>query len=440
MSRRSVRSAPSLARRSAVCVPGVLAAIAAANICSAGVTLLVVDRTSPKIWRLHDANNDGIITNDPSEVSIWFDGSNIEGTPNFGNFAAFNSRQSDNTVVGGDVTNHRYYRFIDLDHNGDAQGAGESRIILTTSNLSGASLSSPTGVGFFPNGDIMVCNSGSGVNVNPDAIYRLHDANSDGIYDDANEAAPYVVSWPGFGVGNSTYVPFEVSVDPNGQCYMKSSGVNNGIFRFADNVVVNGRADDAGEFVPWFTSANQSGITLGAGFALELDLTRPRSFYINQTVSSAKQILRVTSSEPNADANGPDSAAIVYSTTEAGFLTQDIISLPGGDVLVSDTSGKRIIRLHDIDGDGLFTSAGERTDFFLAGAGPVLDVRQLVLLRDISTCAPDFNNSGSLSVQDIFDFLNAWFAIDPRADFNLANGVTVQDIFDFLAAWFAGCP
>jgi hypothetical protein len=26
------------------------------------------------------------------------------------------------------------------------------------------------------------------------------------------------------------------------------------------------------------------------------------------------------------------------------------------------------------------------------------------------------------------------------ADFNHAGGLTVQDIFDFLAAWFAGCP
>ncbi len=53
-------------------------------------------------------------------------------------------------------------------------------------------------------------------------------------------------------------------------------------------------------------------------------------------------------------------------------------------------------------------------------------------------CAGDFNCSGSLSVQDIFDFLNAWFAADPRADFN-GGGLSVQDIFDFLNAWFAGC-
>ncbi len=55
------------------------------------------------------------------------------------------------------------------------------------------------------------------------------------------------------------------------------------------------------------------------------------------------------------------------------------------------------------------------------------------------SCPADFNLDGELSVQDIFDFLNAWFAGDIRADFNGQSGLAVQDIFDFLNAWFAGC-
>ena len=54
-------------------------------------------------------------------------------------------------------------------------------------------------------------------------------------------------------------------------------------------------------------------------------------------------------------------------------------------------------------------------------------------------CTADFNCSGGVSVQDIFDFLAAWFAQDPRASLNHAGPPTVQDIFDFLAAWFSGC-
>jgi len=54
-------------------------------------------------------------------------------------------------------------------------------------------------------------------------------------------------------------------------------------------------------------------------------------------------------------------------------------------------------------------------------------------------CAADFNHSGYVSVQDLFDFLVPWFNLAPAADFNGVNGVTQQDLFDFLAAWFVGC-
>lgn len=50
----------------------------------------------------------------------------------------------------------------------------------------------------------------------------------------------------------------------------------------------------------------------------------------------------------------------------------------------------------------------------------------------------DFNHSGGVTVQDIFDFLAAYFASDPSADVNNSGSVSVQDIFDFLAAYF-GC-
>ncbi len=57
-----------------------------------------------------------------------------------------------------------------------------------------------------------------------------------------------------------------------------------------------------------------------------------------------------------------------------------------------------------------------------------------------TACAADFNNSGAVSVQDIFDFLAAYFMADPAADFNHSGAVSVQDIFDYLAAYFVGCP
>jgi len=54
-------------------------------------------------------------------------------------------------------------------------------------------------------------------------------------------------------------------------------------------------------------------------------------------------------------------------------------------------------------------------------------------------CKADFNQRGTVTVQDLFDFLAAWFAMNAQADIN-GGGVTVQDLFDFLGAWFTGCP
>lgn len=55
-------------------------------------------------------------------------------------------------------------------------------------------------------------------------------------------------------------------------------------------------------------------------------------------------------------------------------------------------------------------------------------------------CPADFNGIGGVTVQDIFDYLNAYFGGDPLAEFNGAGGISVQDLFDYLGAYFTPCP
>ncbi len=57
----------------------------------------------------------------------------------------------------------------------------------------------------------------------------------------------------------------------------------------------------------------------------------------------------------------------------------------------------------------------------------------------LSVCAADFNCSGGVTIDDIFSFLNGWFAQDPRANIDGAGGVAIDDIFTYLNLWFAGC-
>ena len=83
---------------------------------------------------------------------------------------------------------------------------------------------------------------------------------------------------------------------------------------------------------------------------------------------------------------------------------------------------------------GLFKPGVQSTD------ANAIEVRGLPVPGDPPSCRADFNASGSLDTQDIFDFLNGWLAGVPAADFNGTGGIEVQDIFDYLNAWFVGCP
>ncbi len=56
-------------------------------------------------------------------------------------------------------------------------------------------------------------------------------------------------------------------------------------------------------------------------------------------------------------------------------------------------------------------------------------------------CYADYNKSGMLSAQDIFDFLHDWFAASPLSRTGSDGSsapLSAQNIFDFLGDWFAG--
>jgi ELWxxDGT repeat protein len=57
----------------------------------------------------------------------------------------------------------------------------------------------------------------------------------------------------------------------------------------------------------------------------------------------------------------------------------------------------------------------------------------------VDLCPADFDNDGQVGVQDVLDYLAAFFAADPRADANGVDGVTLQDVVDWLILWARGC-
>ncbi len=129
---------------------------------------------------------------------------------------------------------------------------------------------------------------------------------------------------------------------------------------------------------------------------------------------------------------------ILFLVTAGMFVTQSARAQSGGSYTLTWSS---------IDGGGA-TQTSTGGAYSIAGtigqpdaghaAGAPYDCLS-GFWAGAGSCPADFNGSGTLTVQDIFDFLGAWFAGDARADFNHLTGLSVQDIFDFLAAWFAGC-
>jgi acetyl esterase/lipase len=76
------------------------------------------------------------------------------------------------------------------------------------------------------------------------------------------------------------------------------------------------------------------------------------------------------------------------------------------------------------------------------GLPPLEDVatrRFLASHLGVTICPGDWNTNGAVSVQDIFDFLGAYFAGVPSADVNDSGAISVQDVFDMLAAHFTPC-
>src|SRR5262249_47820026 len=71
-------------------------------------------------------------------------------------------------------------------------------------------------------------------------------------------------------------------------------------------------------------------------------------------------------------------------------------------VLISDTSGKRIILLHDANNDGLFDNATERTTYFSNPGSIMGDVRHLAILP----VQGDLNHDELVNFTDVNLFMN----------------------------------
>lgn len=142
------------------------------------------------------------------------------------------------------------------------------------------------------------------------------------------------------------------------------------------------------------------------------------------------------------DGDGPALYAAGAFTTAGGQAANRIVRLRNGQwqpLGLGLTGGQaEAMTTYDPDGDGPRPRA-----LFVVGEFTHVDGQPS---RGIGrwgpadfVCLADFNRQGGISIDDLFDFLAAFFTGDPRGDINTSGAISVQDVFDFLAAYFSGC-
>ena len=388
------------------------------------------DRNNDAVYRLRDADHNGVLAN-PGEVFLYFSAANTAGTIGPMNPTA-QAVSVCRAVTLGDQGVASVFLFKDANDDGDALDAGESIVFAGPGNASAISLAFPSGAAFDSQCRLYVVNAGNASGA--DGIYRLVDGNGDGDAMDAGEITPFVTDGPsGMGAGNGPYSPQEIFFDGNDVGYLHNSSTNlHGIFRFVD-ANASGRADDAGEFTPYFTSANLSGVTVSAGFGMEPDRAHAGSMYFQQTATGAiDQVYRITDSNNDLDANDAGEALLVYENAATGFTGVDILSLTDGDVLVTDNSGITVARLHDGNRDGDFLDAGESYSM-LGGPGTIVQSRQV----DILPRAGDVDMDGFVAVNDLLAIITTWGPSSgcTRSDIDCSGQIDVNDLLAIITHW-----
>jgi len=158
--------------------------------------------------------------------------------------------------------------------------------------------------------------------------------------------------------------------------------------------------------------------------------------------------------------DGGAAANVAYSCVQGGYAGQNIsadpqfVDLNGADNIFGTTddqprpaqgspvndAGANAYALSvpfDLEGLPRRVNDPNRPDTGL-GSAPIVDMGAFEW-QPPPPCPADFDGNGLREVSDIFAFLSAWFANDPRANFDQMGGIAVPDIFAFLSAWFAGC-
>ncbi|MBY0311898.1 MAG: HYR domain-containing protein, partial [Phycisphaerales bacterium] len=143
---------------------------------------------------------------------------------------------------------------------------------------------------------------------------------------------------------------------------------------------------------------------------------------------------------PHSDISGNATVGLEdFTFIQTAFLQFNDPNCCGNFVMVApNTPGGPVtdVGVSQLVSGGLWTVA--RSDLNRDGQLNEQDVA-VFTARGISPCIADFDNDGGVAVQDLFTYINSWFAGHPAADMDRSDSLDTTDLFSFLNIWFRGC-
>lgn len=325
----------------------------------------VTDSTVDKLYGFSDLNMDGDFT-DASEEFVFYDDtlgplplSNPSGLA-VGNGARF---------YVADRGMGQVLRFVDLDGDRNAHGAGEAVVFFDGNpliNQSGLTVDLPVRLLVDASEVVWVAESNA-TGFGADSVLRLQDLNFDGDANDAGEATRYYEPDPGSVAGDT--IVLDLIVGDDGFAYYVEGSTTGfrapGLYRL-DDKNGNGVIHPVSEVEIFFAlpalpnpAFLQAGAIDGNGY-----------FFLTDTGNDV--VWRVRDENGDGDANDAGEA-VVYYTSPMVALYWDVAPLQDGRVLVCGENGQgELILLDDLNGNGVIDALTEVQHLFVAPNASVM--------------------------------------------------------------------
>jgi hypothetical protein len=321
--------------------------------------LLLGDQGADTIFHLRDLNGDGDAA-DADERLVFFDSSNLSGLPNpAGNVFAIH-QAADGKVYAGDGDTDSVYVLRDLNHDGDANDAGEARTWFSSANAGGLPLVTPNGVSTGPDGAVFVVNAGVIADPVDDVIYRTFDNNKDGDANDAGEATV----WLNLQTLNVKSSAFDLSFDGSVAYLADTNGTDaDTIYRIEDSNSNN--TIEASEVKIFIADGNPFGVPVDFAIAAEGGSVYTWEF---TKTGDTSRVFRLTDLNLSGTIDSAAEVQEVWNTSKlpTGFDNSvgfSIAAAANGDLAITSNGGaanqRNVVRLTDLNGDGDYLDSGE---------------------------------------------------------------------------------